>query len=178
MVILYIILALIALILIIAALIGTAWNFEKSIVINAPLEKVWENVNSLHALNNWNPWIAKDPDIKMEYSGIDGTPGASFSWLSAVKDVGEGRQTIIKVTAKSELLSRVDFVKPFAGTGNAFMHIATEGGTTKATWGMESSTPYPMNFIKIFGVIEKNMEKNFSAGLNKLKAICEVNLFK
>ncbi len=173
MVILYIILSLIALILIVAALIGTAWDFEKSISIKAPVEKVWGNVKSLHALNNWNPWMTKDPDINIEYSGNDGTPGASFSWVSSVKNVGEGRQTIIKVTDKSELISRVDFVKPFAGTGNAFMRLATEGEITKATWRMESSTPYPMNFIKIFGVIEKNMEKDFSSGLNKLKAICE-----
>lgn len=173
MIVIYVILGLIVLILLIAALIGTAWDFERSIAINAPVEKVWGNINSLSALNQWNPWMAKDPNIKIEYSGTDGTPGASFSWVSTVKNVGEGRQTIIKVTDKSELLSRVDFVKPFAGTGNASMLIVPEGDTTKATWRMESSTPYPMNFIKIFGVIEKNMDKDFSAGLNKLKGICE-----
>jgi polyketide cyclase/dehydrase/lipid transport protein len=173
MIVLYVIAGLIALILIIAALIGTAWNFEKSITISAPVEKIWENINSLQALNRWNPWIAKDPNIKIEYSGTDGTLGAKFSWLSADKNVGEGSQTIVKITDKSELLSRVDFIKPFAGTGNAFMRLAPEGSATKATWRMESSTPYPMNFIKIFGVIEKNMDRDFNAGLNKLKEICE-----
>jgi hypothetical protein len=173
MIVLYIILGLIALILIIAALIGTAMDFEKSIAINAPVGKVWENINSLHALNNWNPWMAMDPDIKIQYSGTDGTTGASFSWASAIKNVGEGSQTIVKITDKSELLSRVDFVKPFAGTGNAIMRITSEGGTTKATWRMESSMPYPMNFLKIFGTIEKNMDKDFTSGLNKLKAISE-----
>jgi len=173
MIVLYVILGLIALILIIAALIGTKWNFEKSIMINAPLNKVWDNVNTLHALNNWNPWMAKDSNINIVYTGTDGTPGASFSWVSAEKNVGEGSQTIVKITDKSEMLSRVDFIKPFAGTGNAFMRIAPEGNGTKATWRMESSTPYPMNFIKIFGVIEKNMDKDFNTGLSKLKAICE-----
>src|ERR1022692_647000 len=110
MIVLYVILGLIALILIIAALVGTAWNFEKSIAINAPVEKVWANINSLAVLNQWNPWIAKDPKIKLEYSGTDGTPGAKFSWVSAEKNVGEGSQTIVKVTDNSELLSRVDFI--------------------------------------------------------------------
>jgi hypothetical protein len=173
MIALYIIVGLIALILLIVALVGTAWNFEKSVSIHASLEKVWTNINSLKVLNKWNPWIAKDPNIKIEYTGTDGTPGASYSWVSAEKNVGEGRQTILKVTDKTELLLRVDFIKPFAGTGNAFMRIEPEGGTTKATWRIESSTPYPMNFIKIFGLIEKNMDKDFSAGLNKLKEICE-----
>jgi uncharacterized protein YndB with AHSA1/START domain len=173
MIVLYIILGLIALTLLIAALIGTAWNFEKTVAINAPVEKVWTNINSLKVLNKWNPWIAKDPNIKIEYTGNDGTPGACYSWVSAEKNVGEGRQTIVKVTENTELVLRVDFIKPFAGTGNAFVRIGTEGGTTKATWRIESSTPYPMNFIKIFGVIEKNMDKDFSAGLEKLKEICE-----
>ena len=38
---------------------------------------------------------------------------------------------------------------------------------------MFSSTPYPMNIIKLFGVIEKNMDADFTRGLNKLKEISE-----
>ena len=173
MIVIYVILGLIALILIIAALIGTAWNIERSVVINAPGEKVWANANSLHALNTWNPWMAKDPEINIEYSGNDGTPGAKFTWISREKNVGEGSQTIVSISDRSEIISRVDFVKPFAGTGNAFLRLSPEGNSTKATWRMESSTPYPMNFIKLFGVIEKNMNKDFNNGLNKLKALSE-----
>ena len=170
---LYLLLGLIALILLVAALIGTAWNIERSISINTPIEKVWEHTKSLRALNGWNPWMAKDPNIKLEYEGTDGTVGSNFRWASAIKDVGEGCQTITKVEEKTTLLSRVDFYKPFKGTGNAILKLSNEGSATKVTWRMESSTPYPMNIIKLLGVIEKNMNADFNTGLSKLKTLSE-----
>jgi spore coat protein A len=37
--------------------------------------------------------------------------------------------------------------------------INEENGATNVTWGIKSSTPYPVNIIKIFGVIEKTLTK-------------------
>ncbi|HEX9511134.1 MAG TPA: SRPBCC family protein [Puia sp.] len=173
MIALYIILGLIALILIVAAAVGTGWSYEKSINIQAPPGKVWGNIDSLSAINKWNPWVGRDPHIKLEYSGADGTPGAKFSWESDNKNVGAGSQTITKVTPGSELASRIDFLRPFKGTGQAYIRVKEDSGATTATWGIISSSPYPMNILKVFGVIEKNMNKDFTEGLNKLKEICE-----
>jgi len=170
---LYIIAGFIVLILLIAALIGTGWTYEQSISIHAPVQKVWDHVKTLAAINQWNPWMEIDPLIKVDFSGTDGEPGASYTWESSVKDVGAGSQTIISVVAPSALVTRVDFIRPFKGTGEALFLITAEGETTQVTWKMVSSTPYPMNFIKLFGVIEKKMAEAFSQGLNKLKGICE-----
>lgn len=173
MIALYIVGGIIALFLIVAAFTGTSWNYEKSILINAPVEKVWANVSTLHALNRWNPWMERDPNLKVEYSGTDGTPGASFSWDSPVKDVGAGSQTITKVIPNGEIDSRINFLRPFKGKGDAYVLLSVERAVTRVSWGIESSTPYPMNILKLFGVIEKNMNRDFSAGLNKLKSLCE-----
>ena len=173
MIVLYIILGLVVLILLVALVIGTGWRFEKSILVNAPLEKVWAHTNTLAANNAWSPWIEKDPNIKQQLTGNDGTPGATYSWQSDVKNVGEGSQTITSVKAQSEFNSRVDFIKPFKGTGNASVLLNKEGSGTKVTWRMVSSTPYPMNILKLFKVIEKNLDKDFTIGLGKLKALCE-----
>ncbi|RFM25661.1 SRPBCC family protein [Deminuibacter soli] len=173
MIILYIIAAVIVLVLIIAAFTGTAWSYEKSIVIQAPVSTVWTHVNSLAALNEWSPWAGKDPAMKKEFSGTDGTPGASFAWDSQQKNVGAGSQTIVKVVNESALDTRIDFLRPFKGVADATVAIAPETGGTRATWKIKSSTPYPMNIIKVFGVIEKNMDRDFNAGLTKLKALSE-----
>lgn len=170
---LYIVVGLIALVLIVAAAAGTGWSYEKSIVIGAPPERVWENVRSLGAMNRWNPWMDRDPHIKTTFSGTDGTPGARFSWESEVKNVGAGSQTIVKVTPNAEMDTRIDFLRPFKGTGDGYVKVWEEGGATKVVWGIVSSTPYPMNIIKLFGVIERNMDKDFGIGLGKLKRLCE-----
>jgi len=170
---LYIIGGLILLILLIAAFVGRKWEYEKSILINAPIEKVWRNTNSLHAINQWNPWLDRDPNIHQEYSGTDGAPGASYSWDSPVKNVGAGNQTITGVRENTEMTSRINFIRPFAGIGDAWIRLEHERGTTRAIWGIASSTPYPMNIMKVFGVIEKNLNRDFTKGLNQLKTLSE-----
>jgi hypothetical protein len=173
MIVLYILLGLIALILIIAALTGKAWNYEQSILINAPLDKVWTNVGTLHAFNQWNPWMSLDPNMQLKYTGTDGTPGASFSWDSQVKNAGAGSQTILRVVDRKLLETRIDFLRPFKGTGLADFEVTVEKTLTRVSWSIDSSTPYPMNIIKLFGLIEKNMSRDFTRGLGKLKTICE-----
>jgi len=51
MLVLYILLGVIALFLLVAALAGTRWRYEQSILIQAPPEKVWPNISSLRAIN-------------------------------------------------------------------------------------------------------------------------------
>jgi hypothetical protein len=174
---LYIIGGILVLLFIIAAIIGTRWNYEKSILITAPCGKVWPHVNTLKALASWNPWMARDETVTTKYTGTDGLPGAQFSWDSDWKTVGAGRQTITKITGNgtgtSVLATRIEFLRPFVGAGDAFVAIAPEKSLTRVSWRIESSTPYPMNIIKLFGVIEKNMNRDFGEGLNKLKSICE-----
>ena len=51
--------------------------------------------------------------------------------------------------------------------------MGSENAATRVTWSMKSSMPYPMNIIKVFGVMQRNMDRDFAKGLNKLKALCE-----
>ena len=172
MIVVYLLAGIIALFLLIAAIVGTKWSYEKSILIEAPVATVWDKIKSLHALNQWNPWVGKDPNVKIAFSSEDGVPGATYSWDSEIKQVGAGSQTILNITEQQEMATRVDFLRPFKGTGNALVRLTKDRGYTKVTWSMHSSTPYPMNIIKLLGVIKKNMDKDFSAGLHKLKDIC------
>ena len=173
MIVVYILAGIIVLFLVVAAFAGTRWSFEKNILIQAPRSNVWGHVNSLGAINSWSPWLDKDPAVSQTITGIDGTPGATYSWDSKNKNVGAGRQTITGVTAPSEVSFKIEFIRPFKGMGDGYVRLEEERGSTRAIWGIESSTPYPMNIIKVFGVIEKNMSRDFGRGLNKLKDLCE-----
>lgn len=173
MTILYVVLAIIAIVLIIPLFISKDLNYEKSTRINAPIDKVWENVSSLTAMDAWSPWNAKDPNMKRTLTGTDGTPGAKQSWVSASKEVGEGSQTIIAVDKPNKLSTKLEFIKPFKSEADAFVALNKDGKATKATWGFESKMPYPMNIMKLFMNFEKSMDKDFGAGLSRLKVICE-----
>jgi hypothetical protein len=173
MIALYIVGGIILIFLLVAAVIGTGWSFEKTILLKSSLDKVWSQVSTLHAINTWNPWLERDPKIQQQYSGEDGLPGASYAWTSDVKDVGVGNQTIVSVSNRVELATRINFIKPFKSTGLGYINVAPEGGAIRVSWKIVSSFPYPMNIMKLFGVMEKNLERDFGSGLNKLKALCE-----
>ena len=173
MTIVYVILIIVALLLIIPLFISKDMNYEKSISINSPIDKVWENVSSLSAMDQWSPWNSKDPDMERSQTGVDGEVGAKQSWVSEKKDVGEGSQTIVGVDKPNQLSTKLEFIKPFKSEADAFVKLKEEGKGTSATWGFESQMKYPMNIMKLFMNFEKNMDKDFGAGLNKLKSICE-----
>jgi len=69
---------------------------EQSLVINAPKEKVWQNVNSMKAFNTWNPWMKMDPNLTVTYQGNSGEVGDGYHWKGN-DDVGEGEQEITAI---------------------------------------------------------------------------------
>ena len=71
----------ISLVIVIAMIaVGKKYHFEKSIVINAPVEKVWQNVNSMKAVNSWSPFLDYDKNMKQTYSGVSGQVGDTYHW--------------------------------------------------------------------------------------------------
>ena len=89
------IVAIIAIVLIAGIFISRDFHFERSIVINAPKEKVWQNVGTLAGMDKWSPWNVRDPHMQKSITGQDGTVGATSTWKGN-KDVGSGSQTIKK----------------------------------------------------------------------------------
>ena len=173
MTIIYIILAIVAVLLIIPLFISKDLNYAKSISIASSIDTVWKNVGSLEAMDQWSPWNAKDPGMKRSLTGEDGKVGARQSWVSEKKDVGEGSQTIVAIDKPNRLSTKLEFIKPFKSEADAFVELKENGSETTATWGFESQMAYPMNIMKLFMNFEKNMDKDFGAGLQKLKDICE-----
>ena len=173
MTVVYVILAIVALLLIIPLFISKDMNYEKSVLINASISTVWGNVSSLTAMDQWSPWNEKDPNMERSLTGTDGTVGAKQAWVSKEKNVGEGSQTITGITEPTLLETKLEFIKPFKSKADAYVKLAQENNSTKATWGFKSQMPYPMNIMKLFMNFEKKMDEDFGSGLNKLKSISE-----
>lgn len=173
MIVLYIVLGIIVIFLLLGLIISKDMNYEKSISIEAPIDSVWKNINSLTAMDKWSPWNDKDPNMQKTLTGTDGTIGASQAWVSKVKGVGEGSQTILKLDESGLVETKLEFLKPFKSTAEAYVKLSYKNGSTSATWGFKSTMPYPMNILKLFLNFEKEMDKEFGAGLIKLKSLTE-----
>ncbi len=159
--------------LILALFVSNDMNYEKSIDINAPIEVVWENVNSLSDMDKWSPWNDYDPNMKKEFSGTDGEIGAKQSWDSDVDEVGKGSQTIAKLDAPNLIETDLVFYSPYESEAKAYVKLKEKGNVTTATWGFDSEMPYPFNVMQLFTDMEEMMDKEWNNGLTKLKKLSE-----
>ena len=171
--ILYAILALVVLWLIAAAFVSGDIKYEKSIAINAPVDKVWGHVNSLRAMDEWSPWNDKDLNMKKEWSGNTGNPGEKMCW-EGNEEVGKGCQTITKVDAAAKRIdTEMKFLTPYESEGQAYVTVVPDGTGSKATWGFTSQIPYPFTLMKLFMKMEDAVGKDYQLGLSRLKTLSE-----
>ncbi|QOW08949.1 hypothetical protein Q73A0000_00595 [Kaistella flava (ex Peng et al. 2021)] len=165
-----ILLAIVAILIIVMLLMGKAYHFEKSIIINAPVEKVYTQINSTKAINQWNPWMKLDPNLKVTYSGNPGQIGDKYCW-EGNDEVGSGCQEITALVPNQKQSTKIIFFKPFESDATSNIILTPEGNSTKVTWDMDCELDYPMNLMKLF--MDGKMDKSYGDGLNALKAISE-----
>lgn len=144
------------------------YHVEKTILINAPKEKVIPYIKDFHKWSLWSPWNIIEPDCAMEISGKPGEIGHSMFWEGSI--IGSGKQTFSKIE-NNEYHSDLQFLKPFKSESKANVLVTEEHGKTKVTWTMDASLPFFMFFMV-------NMMKNwigmdYERGLRMLKEISE-----
>ncbi len=173
MIVLYIILGIVAALLLAGLVISKDIKATKEIVINKPVDEVFNYIKHLKNQQNYSKWATLDPNIKNEFRGTDGEPGFLNHWVGN-KKVGEGEQEIISVEEGKSLTTDLRFIKPFRSFAKAVMTTnAIDANSTKVTWGFESKMNYPMNVMKLFMNMNEMVGKDFSTGLANLKNVLE-----
>ncbi|MEP7317707.1 MAG: SRPBCC family protein [Panacibacter sp.] len=172
--ILIIVVIVIALPFIIALFSKKEYAVEREIIISKPKQQVFNYIRFLKNQNNYSVWNMKDPNMKQEFKGTDGTVGFVSAWDSTDKNVGKGEQEIKKITEGESLELNLHFIKPFDGLANARMTTkAISENETKVTWGFDSKMKYPMNIMLLVMNMEKMLGKDLGTGLNNLKTVLE-----
>ncbi len=144
------------------------YHFEKSVVINAPKEKVWQHVGSLKGYNTWDPFSKEVKNIKITYSGEGDKTGDSYHWKG---DGSEGEQSVTETVQDQKLVTKLHFIRPFEGDAKAAFILTPEGNGTKVTWTMDNELNAMMKVMK--PMFDMNMEKMFNQGLGDLKKLSE-----
>ena len=85
--------AVVAVFLVVVATRPASFEVKRSLLINAPAEIVYAQVNDFHAWAGWSPWDHLDPTMKRTYGDVAAGVGASYHWVGN-KDVGEGNMKI------------------------------------------------------------------------------------
>ncbi len=160
----------IALLLLTALFVKKDYKVERSVSINKPREQVFAFVKQAKNQDHYNKWIQTDPQVKKSYRGEDGNVGFIYAWES--KEVGKGEQEISSIREGERIDFALRFKEPFES--NASAHMRTENvsdSQTKLTWGMEGSSPYPLNLMNLF--VPSVLGNDLETSLATLKAVLE-----
>lgn len=169
--ILLVIACIIALTLVFALFRRKEYNISCEIVIDAPLQKVFDYVRLLKNQDHFNKWVMVDPAMKRTFTGTDGTAGFIYGW-NGNKQAGEGEQEIKSITEGKTVATEIRFVRPFVSVAHATMTTEPLSGTkTKVLWSNESKMKYPMNAM--LPMVEKMLARDMNTSLNNLKVILE-----
>lgn len=169
MTIVIIIVAIIALPFVLALFTKKSYSIERSILINRPVNVVFDYLKHIKNQDQFSKWVQMDPNMKKEYRGTDGTVGFVYAW-NGNKQAGEGEQEIKGIVENRNLDIEVTFIRPFAAVAKTpFTTEAVEVNETRVTWGMSSSMNYPMNIMLLFMNMEKLLGKDLEFSLQQLK---------
>jgi len=170
MIIVYILLGLIFLLLIIAALLPSKYNMEKSIIIKKPRAEVRDKVGDLNHFKEWNPWQRSEPAAKAIITGEPKRAGHQYKWEG--KRIGAGSLTIRDIDRK-HIHFEVEFLRPWKSKARDNWLFEDWGtGETKVTWQNVGNLPFPIARL-MWPILNKNLHRQFVQGLNNLKKVCE-----
>jgi len=162
----------ITLFLIAGLLLPKNFKISRVIVINKPKQEVFDYLKLILNQEKYSVWVMKDPNVKIIYTGTDGTVGFTSSWTSDDKNVGVGEQEIKSINEGESIEVEVRFKKPFEATNYALTTVAaTADGQTTVTSSFFGQCKFPMNVMFVFmnKILGKDMQKN----LENMKANME-----
>jgi len=176
MTVVYILAGLLVLILLLAALAPKNYHVTRSVTINRPLGEVFSYVKMVKNQDYWSPWKKRDPNMKQEFLGQDGTIGFVSKWESDHKQVGSGEQEIISIIENERMEAQLRFLKPFKSVSTGFFETRDAGNnSTEVVWGFYGDNKFPVSIMMLFMNIDKAVGKDFEEGLADLKQTLEAS---
>jgi hypothetical protein len=138
----------------------------RSVVINAPEYAIFPYLNDLRRFSEWSPWAARDPNLKVTYSGPQEGKGAKVEWVSEQPSIGTGSLEITESNPSKSLDLAVNY-NGLEGTSN--FDLAPSGAGSKVTWsfGYETGTS-PLKRWKAL-MLDGFVGAEYAVGLDRLK---------
>ncbi len=161
----------IALLLLAALFMKKEHYVKREIVINAPVQKVYDFLKMLKNQDKFNKWAKADEDRNWEYKGTDGTVGFTISW-NGNKQVGEGAKEITNLIEGKRIETQIRFIRPMNTVADVIMETESiSGNQTKVSMSNAGTLKFPMNIF--IPIAEKKFPKDMDESLATLKNMLE-----
>jgi effector-binding domain-containing protein len=111
-------------------------HVERSLVINALPEDIFEQVNTLKNWEKWSPWLQSESIDQIKYSGPESGVSSGVTWHSADSYIDNARIDVIYSVPYDSLLFMLEFGKN--GTSVLKIFFTEENQITKVNYIIES----------------------------------------
>jgi hypothetical protein len=161
-----------AAVLVYAATRPDTFRVARSVTIRAPAEKIFPLINDYRQWPAWSPYETKDPQMKRSYGERSSGKGATYAW-EGDGNVGAGNMAIADSDPPSQVLIKLNMLKPMEAHNDVAFRLEPQGDVTKVTWDMQGPVPYLAKVVHVFIDVDRMVGDDFEAGLAKLKAVAE-----
>jgi hypothetical protein len=173
---LFFILAVIAITAFLSFMLPTSQQVIRSIDINSPAPNIYEQLVKLDNFNKFSVWSQQDSTAIYTLTGTDGKVGTFTSWKGSPEISGEGKIEIAVLEPNKKVVHQLQFTRPQKGTAESvFLLRETSNTTTTVTWTFNMATPRPWNIFNLFYSLDKQMGKDFEDGLTAMKTMIELS---
>jgi len=138
---------------------------ERSLLIPAKADIVFNQINDLRKWKYWSPWHHTDPNMEVTYHGFLKGEGASYSWESNI--IGDGKLVITESYPEQYISTKINFVED--GTATSFYRFEETEEGTQVIWGFETvvGTSPIEKYMGLF--LDSRVGSEFEKGLQNLK---------
>ena len=157
---------------VVVALQPSEFQMERTTKIAAPAADIFPLVNDFHKWEAWSPWAKLDPEAKIGFEGPAEGEGTVMTW-SGNNMVGEGKMTLTESRPNELVKTRVDMVKPFAGSSTSDFTFKPEGDQTSVTWSMAAHHNFVQKALCLVMGGKTMMSELMDKGLAQMKAAVE-----
>jgi len=165
-----IIILIVVLFLVIPIFLPSNFHIERDIVVDKPVDVVFESAVDMNMRSKWDPWIEMEPEAKVTVNVTPEIIGSGYTWKGEV--IGEGKITIQEFVPNKVIKSEITFISPQSMKSDIIWSFEEIEGGTKIIWAFEGTLSYPMErWAGLF--LDNSIGASFEQGLRNFKELVE-----
>lgn len=165
-----IVILIVVLFLIIPIFLPSNFHVERDIVVDKPVDVVFQTAVDMKQRSKWDPWIEMEPEADVTVNMTPEIIGSGYTWKGEV--IGEGKVTIQEFVPNEIIKSEITFISPQSMKSDIIWKFEEIEGGTKITWAFEGTLSYPMErWAGLF--LDNSIGPNFEQGLRNFKELVE-----
>jgi hypothetical protein len=148
------------------------FTYSESTIIKATPEKIFPYLSQLKLGGQWSPYEKRDPAMKKEFTGTDGTPGSKLIF-DGKKEVGAGSVEVLSLVPNRESKLRLLMSRPMKADNLITYKLEPVGNGTRFTWSMEGENNFIGKAFVTFVDCKAMLSKDMNEGFVNLRKIVE-----